>query len=189
MYHLHALRSPRPHLIRPPRRNCRHPHTRSAYTHATHATLHASQYLYPHGVLRQPRRQTKDDHITTDTPHGHRPSSRSEINLIILHVNINGIKNQIEEFSLLCTTHMQISLQLRKASSPLKQTHQTHQPECQTLHYNKYNYQISPRYLTHSTAGHHGQLSTHCHRTTCPSSSQLTYGMTNNNNIYVYTKT
>ena len=43
-------------------------------------------------VPRQPHRQTKDDHITTDTPQGHRPSSISERNLIILQVNINGIK-------------------------------------------------------------------------------------------------
>ena len=39
--------------------------------------------------------------MTTDTPQGHSPSSKSEINLIILQVNINGIKNKLEELKLL----------------------------------------------------------------------------------------
>ena len=36
-----------------------------------------------------------------DTPQGPRPSSRSESNLIILQVNINGIKNKLMELKLL----------------------------------------------------------------------------------------
>ena len=47
-------------------------------------------------------------------------------------------------------------------------TTQTHQPECQTPHYNKHLHQISPRCLTHYTAGHWGQLNTHYHLTTYP---------------------
>ena len=45
-------------------------------------------------------------------------------------------------------------------------------------HYNKHHDQISPRCLTHCTTGHHGQLNTHYHQTTYPSSPQLTYDMT-----------
>ena len=48
--------------------------------------------------------------------------------------------------------------------------HITHQPECQTPHYNKHHHQISPRCLTHYTTGHRGQLNTHYHQTTYPSS-------------------
>ena len=39
--------------------------------------------------------------LTTDTTQGHRPRSKSERNLIILQVNINGIKNKLEELKLL----------------------------------------------------------------------------------------
>ena len=102
-----------------------HPHTLSAYTHATQPTVPESQSQQPphqYRVPRQPHKQTKDDPITTDTPHGHRPSSRSEIIFIILQVNINGIKNKLEELKLLIQD-MHMSLQFRKPSSPLKQTH------------------------------------------------------------------
>ena len=64
------------------------------HTHATQTTVHTSesqQQSHPHRVP-QPHRQTKDDHKTTDTTKGHRPSRKSERNLIILQVNINGIK-------------------------------------------------------------------------------------------------
>ena len=37
---------------------------------------------------------------TTDTTQGHRLSSKSERNLIILYVNINGINNKLEELIL-----------------------------------------------------------------------------------------
>ena len=89
-----------------------HPHTILAYTHATQTTVHTSQSQqppHPHRVLRQPHRQTKDDNMTTDTTQGHRPISKIEINLIILQVNINGIKNKLEEFKLLIhDTHADI---------------------------------------------------------------------------------
>ena len=40
----------------------------------------------------------------------------------------------------------------------------------------------SPGCLTHCTTGHHGQLNTHYHHTTYPSSPQLTYDMTTDYN-------
>ena len=47
--------------------------------------------------------------MTTDTTQGHRPSSKSERNLIILQVIINGIKNKLEELKLLIhDTHVDI---------------------------------------------------------------------------------
>ena len=70
-----------------------HPHTLPVYTRASQS----QQRPHPHRVLRQPHRQTKDDNMTTYTTQGHRPSSKSERNLIILQVNINGIKNKLEE--------------------------------------------------------------------------------------------
>ena len=39
--------------------------------------------------------------MTIDTTQGYRPSSKSERNHIILQVNINGIKNKLEELKLL----------------------------------------------------------------------------------------
>ena len=47
--------------------------------------------------------------MTSNTPQGHRPSNKSERNLIKLHVNIHGIKNKLEEFKLLIhDTHADI---------------------------------------------------------------------------------
>ena len=47
--------------------------------------------------------------MTTDTSQGHIPSSRSERNIIILQVNINGMKNKLEELKLLIhDTHVDI---------------------------------------------------------------------------------
>ena len=60
--------------------------------------------------------------------------------------------------------------------------HCTHQPECQTPHYNKHLHQISPRCLIHYTIGHRGQLNMYYHQTTYPSSPQLTYDMTTDYN-------
>ena len=99
-----------------PHQHCRH--TLTAHTHATQTTVHASQsQQQPHAqhrVLRQPHKQTKDYHRTTNTTQTHRPSSKSERNLIILQVNINRLRNK----------HMQTSSQFRKPSSPLKPKHQ-----------------------------------------------------------------
>ena len=82
-----------------------HPHTITAYTHATQPTVHASQSpQQPHSqhrVLQQPHKPTKDYHRTTNTTQTHRPSSKNDRNLIILQVNINGTKNKLEELKLL----------------------------------------------------------------------------------------
>ena len=96
VYHPHSLHSPQPHLLHPPHQHCRHPHTLSAYIHATPTTVHVSQ---SHRLPRH--RQTKDNHTTTDTIKTHRSNSKHEITLIIMQVNINGIKNKLEELKLL----------------------------------------------------------------------------------------
>ena len=74
-----------------------HPHTFTAHAHATQTTVQTSQSPQPphsqHRVLRQPHKQTKDSHRTTNTTQTHRPSSKSERNLIIQQVNINGLRN------------------------------------------------------------------------------------------------
>ena len=73
-------------------------------THATQTTVPASQSpQQPHAQHRvsQPAHgQTKDYHRTTNTTQAHIYNSKSEINLIIM-VNINGIKNKLEELKLL----------------------------------------------------------------------------------------
>ena len=54
-----------------------HHNTISTDTHTTQTTVHASQSQQPphaHRVPRQPHRQTKDNHMTTDTTQGHRPA-------------------------------------------------------------------------------------------------------------------
>ena len=51
-----------------------------------------------------------------------------------------------------------------------------------TPHYNKHIHQMSARCLTHCTTGHRGQLNTHYHQTTYPSSPQSTYDMTTDYN-------
>ena len=109
MYHLYT-HSPQPHLTRTPHQHSRHPRTLTAHTHATQTTVHASQSPHAqHGVLRQPHKQTKDYHRTTNTTQTHRPSSKSERNLIIRQVNINGLRNKLEELKLLIhDTHADI---------------------------------------------------------------------------------
>ena len=60
-------------------------------------------------IIQQPHKQTKDYHRTTNTTQTHRPSSKSERNLIILQVNINGLRNKLEELKLLIhDTHADI---------------------------------------------------------------------------------
>ena len=74
-----------------------------------HASQSPQQPHAQHRVLRQPHKQTKDYHRTTNTTQTHRPSSKSERNLIILQVNINGLRNKLEELKLLIhDTHADI---------------------------------------------------------------------------------
>ena len=105
-----ALTTPHPFPI-PALPSTSHHHTLSADTHATQTTVNASQSQqppHPHMDPRQLHRQTKNDNMTTDT---HIPSSKSQINLIILQVNIHGIKTNWRSSNCLFTTHMQISSQ------------------------------------------------------------------------------
>ena len=99
----------------------------AADTHATQTTVHASQspqQPHPqHRVTQQPHRQTNDYHSTTNTTQAHIPSSKTEINLMIPQVNINGIKTNSRSSDCLFTTHMNISSHFRKPSSPLKSNH------------------------------------------------------------------
>ena len=112
--HIHAFTATTPHPDPTPALSSpSHPHTLTAHTHATQTTVHASQSPQQphtqHRVLRQPHKQTKDYHRTTNTTQIHRPSSISERNLIILQVNINGLTNKLEELKLLIhDTHADI---------------------------------------------------------------------------------
>ena len=108
-----------------------HPHTLTAHTHATQTTVHASQSpQQPHAqhrVLRQPHKQTKDYQRTTNTIQTHRSSSKSEINLIILQVNINGLKNKLEELKLLIhDTHADIITIQQTKLTPKAKTPKIH---------------------------------------------------------------
>ena len=99
-------------------------HSLSIYTqHKQQCT----QLLHPHRIPRQPHRQTKDDHMTTDTTQGHIPSNRSKINLIILQVHINGIKNELEELKLLIhDTHSDIITIQESKLTPKAKTPKVH---------------------------------------------------------------
>ena len=111
---IHALTATTPHLDPTPALpSPSHRHTLTTHTHATQTPVHVSQSpQQPHAqhrVLRQPHKQTKDYHRTTNTTQTHRPSSKSERNLIILQVNINGPRNKLEEPKLLIhDTHADI---------------------------------------------------------------------------------
>ena len=83
----------------------------AAYTHATKTTVYASQ--------------TNDYHRTTNTTQAHRPSNKSEINIIILH--INGLKNKLEELKLLIhDTHADIITIQKTKLTPKVKTHKVH---------------------------------------------------------------
>ena len=91
------------------------------YTHHTHS------HRRIHIGYQDNLRQTKDDHMTTDTTQGHRPSSKSERNLIILQVNINGIKNKLEELKLLIhDTHADIITIQETKLTPKAKTPKVH---------------------------------------------------------------
>ena len=86
---IHALTATTPHPDPTPALpSPSHPHTLTAHTHAARTAVHASQSPQQphahHGVLRRPRRQTKDYHGTTNTIHTHRPSGKGERNLVVL---------------------------------------------------------------------------------------------------------
>ena len=116
-----------------------HPNIIAAYTHSTQTTVHASkspQQPHPQHRVPPPHRQTKDYHGTTNTTQAHRPSSKSERNLIILQVNINIIKNKLEEeFKLLIhDTHADIiTLQETKLTHKVKHQNYIASQQCVTI--------------------------------------------------------
>ena len=86
---------------RTPHQHCRQPRTLSQDTHRQH------KQQYMHHSHRNNRTHNigyydnlTDGPRTTSTTQAHRPSSKSESNLIILQVNINGLKNKLEELKL-----------------------------------------------------------------------------------------
>ena len=131
MYHTYT-HSPQPHLPLTPHQHFRHPRTLtlSQHTHMQHKQqyMHHSHQQQPHSqhrVLRQPHKQTKNYHRTTTQTH--RPSSKSERNLIILQVNINGLRNKLEELKLLIhDTHADIITIQETKLTPKAKTPRTH---------------------------------------------------------------
>ena len=94
---------------------------------------HKQQYTHqPPHPHRQPHIQTKDNHMTTDTSQGHRPNSRSERNLIILQVNINGILKKTRGAQ---TAYSRHTSQFRKPSPPLEPKHPKYMnsPSCELI--------------------------------------------------------
>ena len=85
--------------------------------HHSHRNTRTHNIGYDDNLTNKPR--TTPGLLTQHNTH--RPSS--ERNLIILQVNINGLRNKLKELKLLITTHMQTSSQFRKPSSPLKPKH------------------------------------------------------------------
>ena len=78
-------------------------------------------------VPRQPHRQTKEDHVTTDTTQGHRPRSKSKRHLFIMQVNINGIDNKLEELKLhIHNTHADITTIQENKLTPKANTSTLH---------------------------------------------------------------
>ena len=73
--------------------------------------------MHQHMEPQQPNRQIKYDHMTRDTPQGHRSTSRSERNLIILQVNINGIKKTQAAQTTYPPTTKQLTLKYNTAYS------------------------------------------------------------------------
>ena len=143
-----------------------HPHTLTAHTHATQTTVHASQSPQQHRVLRQPHKQTKDYHRTANTTQTYRPSSKSERNLIILQVNINGLRNKLEALKLLIhDTHADIITIQETKLTPKAKTPKIHNftsVRTDRLH------KAGGGLITLITTGHRGQLNTHYHQTTYP---------------------
>ena len=129
---IHALTAaalhpdPAPALLSPS-----HPRTLTAHTHVTQTAVHASQSPQQphaqHGVLRRPHRQTRNYHRAADATQTHSPSGKGEINLIVLQVNMDGLRNKLEELRLLIhDTHADI-ITIREAGlTPRAKTPKIH---------------------------------------------------------------
>ena len=148
-------------------------------------------------------RLTKDNHLTTDTTQAHILSSkRGEKNLIMLQVNINGIKNKLEELKMLVIhdTHA-YSITIQETSSLLKQklpkyitsppcppidcsrrgwAHHTHQRQ-HYIHYNRQTF--DHQYTKHITIANiyippRDSTSTHYKQLTCTYSTAYSTSQT-----------
>ena len=111
VYHSYT-HSPQPHLTRTPHQHCRHPRTLTLSQH-THMQ-HKQQYMHHSHHNNRTHNIVYYDNLTnrqrtTNTTQTHRPNSKTEINLIILQVNINGLRKKLEELKLLIhDTHADI---------------------------------------------------------------------------------
>ena len=129
MYHSYT-HSPQPHLTRTPHQRCRHPHTltlsqhthmqhKQQYMHHSHRNNRTHNIGYYDNLTNRPR--------TTTGLLTHRPSSKSERNLIILQVNINGLRNKLEELKLLIhDTHADIITIQETKLTPKAKTQKIH---------------------------------------------------------------
>ena len=137
VYHPYT-HSPQPHLPRIPHHHCRH-HRTLTLSQATHMQ-HKQQYI--HHSHRNNRTHNigyydnlTDRPMTTSTTQAHIPSSKSEKNLILLQVNINGLKNKLEELKLLIhDTHTDIIIiQETKLTPKLKHPKYMTSQQCATI--------------------------------------------------------
>ena len=129
----YALHSTQPHLFHPHNSMAvtlalsQHTHMqhKQQYTHRNHSNHHI-HIGYHNSLTDRPKTTTG-----LQTQQNTRPRGKSERNLIILQVNMNGIKNKLEELKVLIhDTHADIIT--IQPSSPLKQTHAkyTTSPPC-----------------------------------------------------------
>ena len=75
-----------------------HMQHKQQYMHHSHHNNRIHNIGYYDNLTNRPR-------TTTGLPTPHKPSSKSERNLIILQVNINGLRNKLEELKLLISRH------------------------------------------------------------------------------------
>ena len=136
VYHPHTPHSP--NLIHPPHQHCCQPHT-TTLPQQTHLQ-HKQQYTH-HSHSNHPIHTGYDDKLTdrpkttTYTTQGYRSSSKSERNLIILHISINGIKNKLEELKLLIhDTHADIiTIQETKFTQKPKHPKYINSQQCEPI--------------------------------------------------------
>ena len=116
----------------PPHQHCRHPRTltlsqhthmqhKQQYMHHSHRNNRTHNIGYYDNLTNRPRTTTG-----LLTPHKHRPSSKSERNRI-LQVNINGLRNKLEELKqLIHDTHADIIIIQETKLTPKAKTPKIH---------------------------------------------------------------
>ena len=111
-------------------------------------------------VPRQPHRQTKDDHMTTDTTQTHITCSKSERNLITLQASINGIKNKFKELKLLIhDTHADIITIQETKLTPITKNPKVHNRALRQVAHDRGGL-LSTQKINHAShpAGPHGRF-------------------------------